>query len=124
MADIEVVTLQSRRLQRVRNLKTRRHPDHSLTFLGAQFQRTVARPYRQFRQVCEAWEREIPADLLPRTRLEGMTRGVLRIGVSSSAHLYTLDRLLRGGLERRILDACGGSSPPRRIRLQVVAFED
>lgn len=115
-------TIHAARLERVRDLRTRRSPDLSLGFLAAQFKRTVARPYRQFRDACRAWEKEVPAALAERTRLEGLSRGVLRVGVNSSAHLYELDRLLRGGMEERILSACRGATPPRRIRLHLAKF--
>ena len=115
-------TIHAARLERVRDQRTRRPPDLSLGFLAAQFKQTVARPYRQFRHVCGAWEKEVPAVLVQRTRLEGMSRGVLRVGVNSSAHLYELDRLLRSGLERRILGSCHGVAAPRRIRLHLAKF--
>jgi len=90
------------RLERVRDIRRQKQPDHSLAFLKPYFQKQVAKPYKQMAGVTELWRQLVPPNLLAHTRLKGLTRNVLHVGVDSSAHLYDLDRLLRSGLEDRL----------------------
>lgn len=63
----------------------------------------MRRMKKQLGILAEAWARYIPADLAARTRLEGVARGVLRVGVTDAATAYELDRVLRSGAERAML---------------------
>jgi hypothetical protein len=102
-------------LKRLRQWRNRADPDLSLSFLEKQFQREVARPHRQLARLVPLWEQKVPAHLLPETRLESFSHGVLRVAVRTSAALYELDRLLRGGLERELVHEARGSGL-RRVR--------
>jgi hypothetical protein len=63
----------------------------------------IRRLKKQLALVAEAWERVIPAELVVRTRLEGISRGILRVCVSDSAAAFELDRVLRSGAEAMML---------------------
>ncbi|MFA9478795.1 DUF721 domain-containing protein [Phycisphaerales bacterium AB-hyl4] len=106
------------RLDRLRASRNRPDPDLTLRFLEKQFQRDIARPHKQLAQLVELWSQLVPPDLARHTRLESLSRGVLRIVVDSSPHLYELDNLLRAGLERDLIRQHTGPAF-RRIKLQI-----
>lgn len=104
-------------LRKLRQYRVPKEQDLSLDFLKQQFQRDVAKPYKQLGAVAVIWQQLVPAELAAHTRLEGLSRGVLRVTVDSSAHLYELDRLLRAGLERDIIRKHAGAAL-RKIKLR------
>jgi len=106
------------RLKRLRGWRTLRSPDQSLNFLKKQFKRDIERPYKQLQSIVPLWHQLVPETLQQHARLESLTRGILRVTVDSSAHGYELDRLLRNGLERRLITAHKGPAL-RRIKLRV-----
>ena len=106
------------RVERVRTSRVFKSPDQTLGFMPAQFKREVARPFKQLEGLAQHWQNLVPPDLLPHTRLNGLARGVLTVSVDSSASLYELDRLLRGGLETELVKAHRGPAM-RRIKLVV-----
>ena len=108
----------SQRLERLRKYRVRKAPDLSLAFLKNQFQRDVAKPHKQLGQLVSLWQQLLPPDLLEHTRLEGLSRGTLRVAVDSSPHLYQLDRLLSAGLERQLVQQHAGPAF-RRVKLRV-----
>lgn len=93
-------------LERLRKWRTPATPDQSLHFLQDQFQREVVRPHKQLAVIITAWETLVPPALARRTRLDSLTRGVLKVGVDSSSTLYELDRLLRQSLLSQLIAAC------------------
>ncbi len=105
-------------LQRLRQWRTRPDRDVSMAFIEDQFKREVTKPHKQVNALAELWEQLVPDDLRQQTRLESLTRGVLKVCVESSAVRFELDRLLRDGLERELITRCTGPVF-RRIRLQV-----
>lgn len=106
-------------LKKLRGWRTRPAPERSLAeFLPAQFKQEVERPYKQMASVVRPWMELVPAELRSHTRLEALSRGVLRVVVDSSARLYELDRLLRGGLEQRLISAHKGPAF-RKVQLRV-----
>jgi hypothetical protein len=109
------------RLNRLRQLRVPRTPDLSLAFLKPMFKQQVERPHKQVAAVSEAWQQLLPADLAPHTRLEGFSRGVLQVAVDSSARLFELDRLLRGGLERQLITR--QKAGLRKVKLRVARWE-
>jgi len=108
----------NRYLSRLQAWRNRPERAHSLEFLKEQFEREVARPYRQFGPLGELWCRMLPEELAGRTRLESFKRGILQVSVDSSSTLYAIDRLLRGGLERRLIESHRQGSL-RGVRLRV-----
>jgi hypothetical protein len=108
--------LANRHLQQLRSSRNPRDPDLTLDFLRRQFRDQVERPFRQLGPLGELWSQLVPAEMHEHTRLEGLQRGTLRVAVDSAAHLYELDRLLRGGLERQMITGYRGGSL-RRVKL-------
>ena len=60
----------------------------------------------------------VPAKLRGHVRIGVVSRGALRITVDSSCTLDRRARMLRGGLQRELV-AAGGGSAVRRVRLHV-----
>ena len=94
--------------------------DASMRFVADLFKREVARPFKQLGDLIELWNQLLPAEVTQRTRLEGLSRGVLSVAVDSSATLYDLDRRLREGLEQELITRHRGPAF-RRIKLRVEA---
>ena len=88
------------RFTRVRAWRTGAPADQSLGFMRAAFKTQIAKPHKQLRDIIVIWQRLLPADIAAHTRLEGLTRGVLRIAVDSSPRLYEVDRLLRPAIRK------------------------
>lgn len=105
-------------LDRLRQWRNRPDTAVSMEFLKQQFKTEVEKPYKQLVSITEVWMRLVPPDLLEHTRLESFSRGVLRVAVDSSPRLYELDRLLRDGLEQRLITEHRGQ-PFRKIQLHV-----
>lgn len=110
------------RLSRLRQWRNKPDPDLSLGFLRQQFKQQHVRPAKHLAKVVQAWETLVPAELQSHTKLQTLSRGVLRVQVDSSPVLYELDRLLREGLEAKLIRAAAGSGL-LKIRLQVGALE-
>jgi hypothetical protein len=113
---------QSDSLKRLRQWRTRPEPDLGMGFLKKLVKNQIEKPYKQLALIVEAWQSLVPAELEPHTRLEGLTRGTLRVVVDSSPRLYQLDRLLRGGLEQNLIMANRGQAF-RKIQLRVGELE-
>lgn len=105
-------------LKNLRHWRNRVERDLSLQFMQAEFKNEIQKPYKQLCQMTEVWTTLVPADLQAKTRLESLSRGVLRVIVDSSSSLYELDRLLRQGLEQQIIVAHKGPAV-RKIQLRV-----
>lgn len=105
------------RLRQLGTWRTRPPRDLSLHFLKDQFQREVAKPYKQLGQIVELWREHVPDHLHQRTALRSLQRGRLTVTVSDSSTLYELDRLLRGGVEQTLRRQFPGNL--RRVKLEV-----
>jgi hypothetical protein len=105
-------------LGRLRVWRNRPERDLSLGFLKQQFQKEVERPHKQLGALAIAWGELVPPELAEHARLEGLSRGVLRVAVDDSAHLYELDRILRQGLERQLRNHPAGRTL-RRVQLHI-----
>jgi len=105
-------------LTRLRRWRNRPEPDLSLGFLQKQFKQQIEKPYKQLGAIATLWESLVPNDLAQHTQIDSLQRGVLQISVDSSARLYELDRLMRGGLEQRLIIGHKGPAM-RKVRLRV-----
>ncbi len=105
-------------LDRLRGWRNYAEKDVSMDFLKDFLKQEVERPYKQLHQIAEVWEKLVPVEVAKKTKLESLSRGVLRVAVGSSATLYELDRLLRSGLENEIIRAHKGPAF-RKISLRV-----
>ena len=103
------------RLRKDRSLPKR---DLSLGFLADQFKREVAKPYKQLGDLSELWAELVPAHLIERTRLVGLSRGVLHVEVDNPAAHFEIDRLLRGGLQKQLIDGHKGPAF-RKVQVKV-----
>lgn len=83
-------------LDRLRGHRVRTPRDLSLGDLAAKA-REYQRASKNLGGAARAWEAACPPDLLPRTRVVGLSRGVLTIGVDGSSTRYALDRAMRSG---------------------------
>ena len=90
-------------LNTVRRNRVRAAPSLELRRLFLVEVPEMRRLKKQLSAAAAAWEQVIPPELAERTRLEGVSRGVLRVAVSDSATAYELDRLLRSGAEAALL---------------------
>ncbi len=104
-------------IHRLRQWRSGREPDQSLSFIKKLFDRQIARPHKKVAKLVALWEKHIPPELAARTALLSYSRGVLRVEVADSATLYQLDRLLRSGAEQQLRQAFTGSL--RTIKLQL-----
>lgn len=109
-------------LARLRGWRNRREYDHSLGFLRDQFKREVEKPAKQLSAMAAIWDELLPAELARHTRLEAISRGILRVSVDSSSRLYEINRLLRDGLETELIKRHKGPAV-RKIQLRVAAIE-
>ncbi len=105
-------------LNRLRFWRNRPSKDLTLGFLADQVYRQIEKPCMQMNKIRGPFCQQIPEPLLDKCTLGGFVRGVLTVHVPDSATSYALDRILRGGAERRIRAAC--ASPLRRIQVRVV----
>lgn len=108
----------ARRLRQLADQPPKQEPDLSLGFLRETFKREVEKPMKQLVQLAALWERLVPPELADHTKLESLSRGVLRVAVDSSSRLYELDRLLREGLQHQLISEHKGPAV-RRIQLRV-----
>lgn len=83
-------------LGRLRGFRVRGQRDLSLRDLAGKA-REYQRAARNLAGAARAWEAACPPDLLPRTTLVSLHRGVLTVGVDGASTRYGLDRALRAG---------------------------
>ncbi len=110
-------------LDRLRDWRNRKDFDYSMDFLKPQFKREIEKPYKQLLSMAQLWPTLVPAELCGRTKLETISRGVLKVIVDSSGALYELDRLLREGLEQKLITQNQGPAI-RRVQLRVGRLDD
>ena len=114
---------ESRYLDRLRGWRVRKERDQSLSFIADQFKDEVTKPYKQLKSIAVLWEELVPAEMLSSTRLDSLARGVLKVTVSSASVSYELDRLLRSGLQKQLIDRHKGPAF-RRVRIRVGKIDD
>lgn len=110
-------------LDRLRKDRSLPKPDLSLGFLADQFKRDVAKPYKQLGDLSALWAELVPAHLIERCRLIGMSRGVLHVEVDNPAAHFEIDRLLRGGLQKQLIEGHKGPAF-RKVQVKVTGRSD
>lgn len=108
------------RLQKSRSLPNR---DLSLGFLAEQFKREVAKPYKQLGDLAALWRDLVPSALVERSRLIGLSRGVLHVEVDNPAAHFEIDRLLRSGLQKQLIQGHRGPAF-RKVQIKVLGRRD
>jgi len=108
-----------RQLERLRRWRNGRPTgDLSLSYMPDWVKRQVVQPHVQLGRVVKVWQDLIPGRLCDRTALVSLSRGVLTVHVTDSPTMYELDRLLRGGLERRIKTSCRAKITRIKLKLE------
>ncbi|MEO1128526.1 MAG: DciA family protein [Planctomycetota bacterium] len=103
------------RVDRLRSFRVRPMPDQHA---GAMFEATgreLARQERKLAGIAEAWESICPPEHLGLTEIQGISRGVLTIGVADASTRYELDRLLKSGAQKNLVRLC--PMTVRRVKL-------
>ncbi len=96
-------------------------PTDSIRSEISRFKGEIERRSARFGNAAEVWARLIPEQVRSDTRLAGLSGGVLTVVTGSAATSYTLDRLLRGGIDHQILIATNGKII--RVKLRVGKVE-
>lgn len=98
-----------RRIESLRGLRVRPGRDQGVAELFRRTASELERAERSIGQASEAWRAVCPSDLLTRTSVVSLNRGVLTVGADSASTRYELDRMLRAGGERAVIRACRAS---------------
>lgn len=106
-------------LDRLRKSRSLPKPDLSLSFLADQFKRDVAKPYQQLGDLAALWRELVPGRLVDRSRLVGLRRGVLHVEVDNAAAHFEIDRLLRSGLQKQLIQSHKGPAF-RKVQVKVL----
>lgn len=102
---------------RLREARVRARGDQTLAADMDRALREAGRQRRASGGCADAWAKIIPPDLIERTALEGVSRGVLTVRVPDGATRFQLDRFLRSGGQRAFVAACSASL--RQVRIVV-----
>lgn len=92
--------------------------------LFASAQRDLQRTEKRMAGSGALWERVCPPELLDRTSVVGLQRGVLTIGVRDHSTRYILDRMLRSGLEADLIRRSAVAISKVKLVAQPEAFVD
>lgn len=92
--------------------------------LFASTQRDLQRAEKRVAGSAALWERACPPELLDRTSVVGLQRGVLTIGVRDHSTRYILDRMLRSGLETDLIRRSAVAIHKVKLVAQPDAFID
>ncbi len=92
--------------------------------LFATTQRDLQRTEKRLAGTATLWERVCPTELLERTCVVGLQRGVLTIGVRDHSTRYMVDRLLRSGLEADLIRRSAVSISKVKLIARPEAFVD
>ena len=105
------------RLEQLRQRRVRSQTDPSIGGLVSGVAERAARTQRRLGALTDIWESLVPAEIVARTRLTGLSGGVARVDVDSASTGYELDRMLRGGLEQQLRRRFRGTL--MRIRISI-----
>lgn len=86
--------------------------------LGAEFKQLE----RRVGGVAGAWGAVCPADLIKRTSVEGVSRGVLTIRADDAGTRFEIDRWLRSGGERELVKKC--PTTVRKVKVVIAESGD
>ena len=104
-------------LKRLAGWRTRSTQVGDLKYLKDQFDRQVARPFKQLGDLTKLWPKLIPRSLAEQTQLLRLQRGVLHVAVPDSAVHFQLDRHLRSGALLQLRRQFKGNL--RQVRIEV-----
>ena len=107
--------------QRLETLRQSRRAPDAPPAIGAMFQakaKQLRRLERSLSGVGQAWAELCPPELLQRTCVVRLSRGVLTLGASDSATRFEVDRLLRTGAQRQLVRRCPSTLRKVKVILQ------
>lgn len=104
-------------VERLRQARIRPNWDRSLAPEMVRAIREAVALRRATSGCAEAWTKVIPASILARTALEGISRGVLTVRVPDAATRFELDRFLRSGGQKLLTSECRTTLSKVRITL-------
>ena len=107
------------RIEELRKRRAPREPRWDASALFDEHADELTRLRKRLGGVGEAWRLVCPPDLLPRTAVRSLARGVLTIGVADASTRYNLDRLMREGGERQLVRA--SPTTVRKVKLVLEA---
>lgn len=107
----------ARHLDRIRAQRVRPARDLALRSVVERSAAALRRAERGAGRVAGAWERVCPPEHLQKTAVERFASGVLTIVVADAATRYALDRFLRSGGERAVIES--SPAPIRKVRLRI-----
>lgn len=105
-------------LERLRLWRNRKQRDVTLNFLPDLVNRDYEKPHRQMGKIIEIWQQYIPTELVNRSKLVSLQRGLLLIHVQDSPTLYQLNQVLRSGAEKLIKQAHRGNIFRIQLKIQ------
>jgi hypothetical protein len=87
------------------------------------FEKVVAKPGEKLEGVTELWQALVPERMLKRTRLLGLNKGTLSVGVDSAPMRAELDGQLRGGMLRQLQTESRGAVYRVKTCVQAMGVE-
>lgn len=114
-----VMASPAQRLNLLRERRVFRERTAALGPIAAAFGENLKRLERKVGGVSGAWAETCPNDLIRRTRVEGVSRGVLTIRADDAGTRYEIDRWLRSGGERELVKKC-----PTTVRKVKIVIAD
>lgn len=105
---------QIKQLQAWRGRKPR---DLSIAALMEAAVEDAAKTHKKLGELIELWRELLPEEVASQTVLTGFRSGVLQVKVDSSATMFEVDRLLRGGVEAELRRRFRGSLSRVRTRI-------
>lgn len=103
------------RLMKLRELRVRRDDAARIDGPLAKMAAELVRVEKKLGGAGAAWAAVCPAALATRATPASLSRGTLSVEVADAAARYEIDRWLRGGGERALVEA--SATPIRRVRL-------
>jgi len=85
--------------------------------------RRLAKLERQLGSVSSVWCSVCPTELLEKSRIVQLSRGVLTIGASDSATRFEIDRFLRSGGTQQVLQSTAASIRKIKVVLHSDGFD-
>ena len=99
------------RLERIRPFRARRERDASIGLDLDLLRRGFSERHRALGDVIDAWNALAPEPIRSVSAVAGLANGTLTIAAAGSSASYEISRVLRDGLERRLIERL-----PARIR--------
>ncbi len=109
--------LHEHRLERLRQRRVKPARDVAMTPIISEEARLLRRTQRSLAGIAAAWDTVVPKELAGKAVLVSLSRGVLTVRVRDAAGRFALDRFLRGGGERAILQS--GPTGVRKVKVVV-----